>query len=282
VYKNPQSFCEQIVNVITTLLTNHFFHAIMCLTKQNDWRDERVNKCFAAIQPHIVEQFLGCIDDLRAGKLNLHEPHYDDKALTLFLLLRFHASCSLECYVNEAMLCELMGLAARPENKESIMSNILKMEEDGLLHMRKKQNNKFFYIVLDYNSFMAEKGFVRIYKEEFDQLIHEKNKDKLLLLLYSIKRFQHGKTEISFPSIETLISTSHMSKPTVNKCLKQISPLFHIYKARINFYDGTYKDINYYKSCSEQNGIDPNTVETIVKQHYSNVKLITERTPQND
>lgn len=234
-------------------------------------------KSFASVQPHIVEQFIEDIDDLRAGLVNLKDPHYDDKALTLFLLLRFHANCSLEFYTNEAMLCELMGISVRPENKESIMSNILKMEEDGLLYIRRKQNNKFFYIVLDYDIFVVDKGFIRIYKEEFDQLIGTKNKDKLLLLLYSIKRFQHDRTEISFPSIETLISTSHMSKPTINKCLKQIEPLFNIYKARINFYNGTYKDINYYKSRSEQKAIDSNTIEVIVKQHYSNVKSIIER-----
>lgn len=238
---------------------------------------DKTTKSFASVQPWIVEQFITDIDDLRAGLINLQDPHYDDKALTLFLLLRFHANCSFEFYTNESMLCELMGISARPENKESIMSNILKMEEDELLRIRRKPKSKFFYIELDYNSFVVEKGFIRIYKEEFDQLINEKNKDKLLLLLYSIKRFQHRNTEISFPSIETLISTSHMSKPTVNKCLKQIDPLFNIYKARINFYNGTYKDINYYKSCSEQKGIDPNTIDTIVKQHYSNVKSITER-----
>lgn len=234
-------------------------------------------KSFASVDPSIVEQFVMGIDDLRAGLINLKDPHYDDKAFTLFLLLRFHANCNFEFYTNETMLCELMGLLARPENKEGIMSNILKMEEDGLLYIRRKPNNKFFYIALDYNMFVVDKGFIRIYKEEFDQLIGEKNKDKLILLLYSIKRFQHRDTEISFPSIETLINISHMSRPTVCKCLQQIAPLFNIYKARIEFYDGTYKDVNYYKSCSEKFGISPDTITSIIKQHYSNVKSITER-----
>lgn len=234
-------------------------------------------KSFASVDPSIVEQFVADIDDLRAGLIDIKTPHYDDKAFTLFLLLRFYANCNFEFYTNEVMLCELMGLSARLENKESIMSNILKMAEDDLLSIRKKPNNKFFYIVLSYESFVINNGFIRIYKEEFDQLIGEKNKDKLLLLLYSIKRFQHRDTEISFPSIETLMSTSHISKPTVFKCLQQISPLFNIYKARIEFYNGTYKDVNYYKSCSEKSGISPETIANIIKQHYSNVKSITER-----
>lgn len=239
-------------------------------------------KSFASVDPSIVEQFISGVDDLRAGLINLKDPHYDDKAFTLFLLLRFHANCSFEFCTNETMLCELMGLSTRPENKESIMLNILQMEEDGLLSVKKESDKKFFYLVLDYKSFVLEKGFIRIYKEEFDQLIGEKNKDKLLLLLYSIKRFQHRDTEISFPSIETLMNISHISKPTVCKCLQQIALLFYIYRARVNFYDGTYKDINYYKSHSEQEEINPNTIETIVKQHYSNVKSITKRTHQND
>lgn len=234
-------------------------------------------KSFASVDPSIVEQFITGIDDLRTGLINVTDPHYDDKAFTLFLLLRFYANCNFEFYTNNIMLCELMGLAARPENKESIMLNILKMEEDGLLHIRKKPNSKFFYIDLAYESFILDKGFVRIYKEEFDQLICEKNKDKLILLLYAIKRFQHRNTEISFPSIETLMNTVHVSRPTVLKCLQQIEPLFHIYKVRIDFYNGSYKDVNYYKSRSEKNGILPDTVAAIIKQHYSNVKSITER-----
>lgn len=234
-------------------------------------------KSFASVDPSIVEQFISGIDDLRAGLINLKDPHYDDKAFTLFLLLRFHANCSFEFCTNETMLCELMGLSTRSENKESIMLNILQMEEDGLLSVRKESNKKFFYLVLNYESFVLKKGFVRIYKEEFDQLIGEKNKDKLLLLLYSIKRFQHRDTGISFPSIETLMSTSHISKPTACKCLQQIAPLFYVYKARIGFYDGTYKDVNYYKSRSEKFGILPDTISSIIKQHYSNVKSITER-----
>ena len=239
-------------------------------------------KSFASVDPGIVDLFVAEVDDLRAGLINLESPHYDDKAFTLFLLLRFHANCNFEFYTNETMLCELMGLAARPENKDSIMLNILKMEEDDLLSIRRKPNNKFFYISLNYEMFVLEKGFIRIYKEEYDRLIGEKNKDKLLLLLYSIKRFQHRDTEISFPSIETLINTSHMSKPTVNKCLKQIASLFNIHKARINFHNGTYKDVNYYKSRSEKSGISLDIINTIVKQHYSNVKSITTRTLQND
>jgi hypothetical protein len=234
-------------------------------------------KSFASVNPDIVDLFVAEVDDLRAGLINLKDPHYDDKAFTLFLLLRFHANCNFEFYTNETMLCELMGLAARPENKDSIMLNISKMEEDNLLSIRKKPNNKFFYISLNYEAFVLERGFVRIYKEEYDKLIVEKNKDKLLLLLYSIKRFQHRDTEISFPSIETLMNISHISKPTALKCLQQMAPLFNIYKARIDFYNGSYKDVNYYKSCSEKSGLSPDTVASIIKQHYSNVKSIAER-----
>lgn len=238
---------------------------------------DKQNKSFASVDPSIVELFVADIDDLRAGVIDTKSPHYDDKAFTLFLLLRFYANCSFKIYTNEVMLCELMGLSTRSENKESIMSNILKMAQDDLLCIRRKPNNKFFHIELNYESFVLEKGFVRIYKEEFDQLIGEKNKDKLLLLLYSIKRFQHKNTGISFPSIETLMNTSHISKSTICKCLKQIDPLFKIYKARIEFYNGTYKDVNYYRSCSEESGMSLDVIHNIIKQHYSNVKSITER-----
>ena len=234
-------------------------------------------KSFASVGPDIVDAFISGVEDLRAGLVNIDSPHYDDKALTLFLLLRFHANCSLEFYTNENMLCELMGLSQRQENKKSIMSNILQMRDDGFLHLREKPGNKFFYIVLDYDTFVIDKGFVRIYKEEFEQLLLEKNKDKLILTLYAIKRFQHNKTEISFPSIETLMNTARISKPTLSQCLDKIAPLFYIYKARIHFHNGTYKDVNYYKSRSEKNDIDPNTVDAIVKKHYANVKSISQR-----
>lgn len=238
---------------------------------------EKQKKSFASVDPNIVEAFISGTEEVRAGLINADEPHYDDKALTLFLLLRFHANCSLEFYTNESMLCELMGLTQRQENKKSIMHNILQMQEDGYLHIRDKPGNKFFYIVLDYETFMMDKKFVRIYKEEFEKLISEKNKDKLILTLYAIKRFQHNTTQTSFPSIETLMNTVRISKPTVNQCLNQIAPLFYIYKARINFHNGTYKDVNYYKSRSEEKGIERKVIEEIVEQYYSNVKSITER-----
>ena len=236
-----------------------------------------LKKSFASVDPSIVDEFISGVDNLRAGLINLKEPHYDDKAFTLFLLLRFHANCSFEFYTNELMLCELMRLSPRQENKESIMSNILMMAEDDLLHIKDVPDGKFFYIVLHYEKFVLDTGFVRIYKEEFEQLVGAKNKDKLIMLLYAIKRFQHRNTAISFPSVETLMATSHISKPTVCKCLKQLDPLFQIYKARINFYNGSYKDVNYYKSCAEESDISPDVINTIVKQHYSNVKSITER-----
>lgn len=234
-------------------------------------------KSFAPINPTIVDDFMAGIDDLRAGLINLEDPHYDDKALTLFLLLRFYANCSMEFYTNETMLCELIGISARLENKSSVMANILKMEEDGLLYISRTPNNKFFRLTLDYDMFMPEKNFVVIYKEEFEQLVREKNRDKLIWLLYAIKRFQHRNTAISFPSMETMINISHISKPTVCKCLQQLEPLFNIYRARIHFYDGTYKDVNYYKSRSEESGIAADTVAAIVKKHYTNVQSITTR-----
>ena len=231
-------------------------------------------KSFAAVQPSIVETFITGIDDLRSNMVPLNEPHYDDKAFTLFLLLRFHANCSFEFYTNEIMLCELMGLSTRAENRESIKSNILKMEEDGLLYVHADPNKKFFRITLEYEMFMPEKDFVKIYKEEFDQLMPD---NKLLLLLYSIKRFQHKDTAISFPSIETIMNTSHISRPTVCKGLERLGALFDIYKARIHFYNGSYKDVNYYKSHSEPNGISLDAVVNIAKQYYSNVKSITKK-----
>lgn len=233
-------------------------------------------KCFATVQKQIVDNFVADIDDLRAGLIPLDQPHYDDKAFTLFLLLRFYANSSFQFYTNELMLCELMGISSRAENRESIMSNILKMQEDGLLYVRREPGKKFFYIDLEYDIFIVEKNFVVIYKEEFDKLISDKSKDKLLLLLYCVKKFQHKKTGISFPSIETLMDSSHISKPTVCKGLDRLNEVLYVYKARINFNDGTYKDVNYYKSRAED-GISSDVVMNIAKKYYSNVKLITER-----
>ena len=238
-------------------------------------------KCYAIVQKQIVDNFIAEIDDLRAGLINIDKPHYDDKVFTLFLLLRFYANSSFQFYTNEYMLCDLMGLSNRTENRESIMLNILKMQEDGLVNIYQPPNKKFFYINLDYEMFMGEKDFVIIYKDEFDNLIADKSKDKLLLLLYCIKKFQHKKTGISFPSIETLIDSSHINKLTICKGLKRLDEVLHVYRARINFNDGTYKDVNYYKSRVE-NGISEYSVIDIVKKYYSNIKSIIERTKQND
>lgn len=238
-------------------------------------------KCFAKVQTQIVDNFIAEIDDLRAGLIDTDKPHYDDKAFTLFLLLRFYANGSFQFYTNEYMLCELMGISSRAKNRNSIMLNILKMQEDGLVNIYQQPNKKFFYINLDYEMFMPEKEFVVIYKEEFDNLIADKVKDKLLLLLYCVKKFQYKKTGISFTSIETLMDSSHISKPTICRGLKRLDEVLYVYKARINFNDGTYKDVNYYKSCAE-GGISVDAVMNIAKKYYRNVKSIIERTKQND
>ncbi len=232
--------------------------------------------CFAAIKKQIVDSFIEDTDDFRAGLLDPSQPHYDDKALTLFLLLRFYANSSFELYTNEVMLCELMGLSNRAENRDSIMSNIYKMEEDDYIFVIQHPGKKFFRIQLAYEWFMPETDFVIIYKQEFDQLIKDKSKDKLLLLLYCIKKFQHKNTGISFPSVETLMDSSHISKPTVCKGLERLSGILYVYKIRINFNDGTFKDINYYKSRAE-NGASQDAITSIAKKYYTNIKSIVRR-----
>lgn len=234
-------------------------------------------KNFAAVPKHIVDYFINDMDELRANLTVLDQPHYDEKALTLFLLLRFHANCSFTFYTNEHMLCELMGLSSRAENRASIMSNILKMQEDDILSIHHYPNRKFFRIDLAYEAFMTTQDFVKIYKEEYDQLIDDKSKDKLFMILYCVKKFRHGKSEISFPSVETLIDSSHISKPTICKGLEKLNNVLYVYRARINFHDGTYKDVNYYKPRAVGNGISQDNVVSIVNKYYTNVKSITER-----
>ena len=242
---------------------------------------EKHKLCCATIPKEWVEDFVSELDNLRVGMQSLDEPHYDDKALTLLLFLRFHVNSSFQFYTNEIMLCELMGLSNRPENRNSIMSNILKMEEDGILGGYRPPGRKFFYITLDYEYMMPDKNFVVIYKQEFDNLLQDRSRDKLLLMLCCVKKFQHKQTGISFPSIETIMDSSHISKPTICKGLERLADVLWVYKARINFNDGTYKDVNYYKSRAE-GGMSRDTIESIAKKYYSNIKSITERTHQND
>lgn len=237
---------------------------------------EKQKLCCATIPKGWLDNFVSELDNLRVGMQSLDEPHYDDKALTLLLLLRFYVNSSFQFYTNEIMLCELMGLSNRPDNRDSIMSNILKMQEDDLLYIKREPNKKFFYIALNYEAIMPEKNFVVIYKQEFDNLFQDRSRDKLLLMLCCVKKFQHKQTGISFPSIETIMDSSHISKPTICKGLERLAEVLWVYKTRINFNDGTYKDVNYYKSRVE-NAISRDAVESIAKKYYSNVKSITER-----
>lgn len=234
-------------------------------------------KNFAAVPKQMVDNFVSDLDDLRAGMILPSEPHYDEKALTLFLLLRFHANCSFDFYTNEYMLCELMRLSTRAENRESIMLNILRMQEDELLTIKRYPGKKFFCIDLNYEVFMTTTDFVKIYKEEYDALISDKSRDKLFLILYCVKKFRYGKSDISFPSVETIMDSSHISKPTICKGLEKLDGVLYIYKARINFNDGTSKDVNYYKPRAAGSGISREVLDNIVKKYYSNVKSITER-----
>ena len=218
------------------------------------------NKCFAAVRKDIIDLFL-------------QDTHYDDKALTLFLLLRFYAGCSLQFYANDVMLCEMMNLSNRPENRNSIMSNILQMEKDDLLIIVRDPKKKFFRLDLDYDMFMPQDNYVIIYKEEFDTLFKEKSRDKLLLLLYCIKKFQYKKTGISFPSVETIMESSGISKPTVCRGIEKLYDVLDIYKARIIFYDGEIKDVNYYRSLTDGR-MSEDQIERIVRKYYKNVKKI--------
>ena len=218
------------------------------------------NKNFATVSKDIVDLFL-------------QNTNYDDKALTIFLLLRFCASNSFQLYANDIMLCEMMNLSNRPENRNSIMSNILQMEKDNLLIIVRDPKKKFFRIDLDYNMFMPQDNYVIIYKEEFDTLFNEKSRDKLLLLLYCIKKFQYKKTGISFPSVETIMDSSHISKPTVCRGIEKLYDVLDIYKAIIIFNDGDIKETNYYRSLTDGR-MSEDQVERIVRKYYKNVKDI--------
>lgn len=234
-------------------------------------------KTFAAVPQKFIDYFLADLDASRIGSKDLDPNHYDEKALTLFLLIRFCANSSFDFYTNEFMLCELLGISTRMENRNSVMANIRRMENDEILEVRYSPGKKFFRITLNYEACMQAENFVKIYKEEFDSLLGEKSRDKLFLLLYCIKKFQYGKSGISFPSIETLIDSSHISKPTILKGLEALNSVLYVCKVRINFNDGTNKDVNYYQARAVSNGISFQAVETIIRKYYRNVKSIIER-----
>lgn len=242
---------------------------------------KKIEKPFAAVSKSIAEDFLkgaaGFSENLRMNMADISEPHYDDKALTLFLLIRFRADCAFRFYTNENMLCEMMGLSLRGENRTAVMANIFKMQEDGFIYIHQKPGSKFFEIKLDYNMFMPENEFVIIYRDEFDNLINDTSRDKLILLLYFIKMFQYGDSGVSFPSIENLIMLSHMSRQTISNGMKKLDDVLHTYKARINFNDGTHKDVNYYRSKFDSGAISKAQIESIVQRYYVNIKSITER-----
>lgn len=229
---------------------------------------------FAAVKREVFDAFVDDIDALRLGQIDPDAPHYDEKALTLFLVLRFRAGADFKVHTNELALCELMGLSNRTENKASIMSNLLRMQEDGILQITRVNGSKFFWISLEYDIFMPQDDYTIIYKKEFDAVFEEKSRDKLLSIIYSIKRFKHKKTNISFASLDVIAEESHISKPTIYRGLEKLKQVFDICKATIKFIDGQTKEINYYKSLCDGT-ITSDQIEGIIKKYYKNVKSIT-------
>ena len=229
---------------------------------------------FAAVKREIFDAFVEDIDALRSGSLDLSEPHYDEKALTLFLVLRFRAGADFKVHTNELALCELMGLSNRTENKTSIMSNLLRMQEDGLLQITRTKGSKFFWISLEYDIFVPQDDYTVIYKQEFDAVFDAKSRDKLLSIIYGIKRYKHKKTNISFASLDVIAEETRISKPTIYRGLEKLKKVFSICKATIRFIDGQTKEVNYYKSLCD-GVITSDQIEGIIRKYYKNVKSIT-------
>ena len=231
---------------------------------------------FAAVSKEIVDAFIEETELLKAGMIDEDKPHYNEKALTLFLLLRFWANSSFEIHTNEDELCELLFMKPRDKNKKDIMMNLRKMEEDTYLHIRQNPNNKFFLIELNYEYFMPENNFTIIYKKEFDELLPEKTSDRLVILLYCIKKYQYKKTGISFPSIETIVKDTGQSRSAVCRNLAKMDKVLNTYKAIINFDNDTFKEITYYKSVCDGE-ISKGLIENIAKVQFKNIKSITKK-----
>ena len=233
---------------------------------------------FAAVRKDVVDDFAEVMEEFKAKLISDDKPYYDDKALTLLLLLRFRAGSDFELHTSEAGLCDMLGLANRTENKQSIMFNLYKMQEDGLLTIRHGNDKKFFWVSLDYDAFMPTESFVKIYKKEFDQLLDARSRDKLLWLLYYIKKYQHQNTNISFASIDILAQESKLSRATIIQGIDKLSEqVLDVYKAVIQFADGSAKEVNYYKSLCDGKITDAE-VTAIAKKYYKNIKSIKRRT----
>lgn len=222
-----------------------------------------------SVPNEIFDSFISEVSSVKAGLINTAQPHYDDKALTLFLLSRYLSNSDFALYTNEAQLCELMGISNRKENKESIMSNLRRMEEDGILIISQNPECKFFWIYLQYEIIMPEDNYIIIYKKEFEELLTRSDRDKMLAVLCCIKKYQHVKTKISFVSVDTIVRETKISRPTVLKCVQNLKQILDIYQADIVSSNGTHKTVNYYKSF-EDGKITQSQVESIAKMYYKN------------
>lgn len=221
------------------------------------------NNAFAAVRQDV---FSALIDPDR----------YNEKALALFLLLRFRAGCDLKIHTNEMALCDLMGVSNQTKNRTDIMSNLQQMERDGFLSIYDSNDARFFWISLEYDIFIPAADFTIIYKKEFDALWPEKTRDKLLMLLYCIKKYKHKKTNISFVSIDTIEQESPLSRSTICRGITKLEGVLDIYRARISFADGQFKEVNYYKSLCDGE-ITQEQVEAIAKKYYRNITSITRK-----
>ena len=217
------------------------------------------NNAFAAVSKDVFDAFTD-------------SERYNEKALSLFLLLRFRAGCDFKIHTSEMALCDLMGISNQTKNRADIMSNLQQMERDGFLSIYDSNDSRFFWIALEYDIFIPAADYTIIYKQEFDALWPEKTRDKLLMLLYCIKKYKH----ISFVSIDTIEQESPLSRSTICRGITKLQSVIDIYRARINFTDGQFKEVNYYKSLCDGE-ITQEQVETIAKKYYRNIKSITRK-----
>lgn len=233
-------------------------------------KKEKDNGPFAMVQTLIINEI---IQELM---IDSNAPHYDNKALTLFLLLRFRAGSDLRLYTSLRAICNLLGISNRTENKKDIENNLLQMQNYGLITIQNDLKD-YFWITLQYPIFFPDKDYVVIYLSEFQKIFEMKQRDKLFLIYCCIKKYQNKNSKISFVSAETIMADTHLSKPTVLKSIDILNgALMDVYKAHIRFKDKTSKEINYYKPLIDGT-IASEDVAAIVNKHFKNVERIKRR-----
>lgn len=203
-------------------------------------------------------------------------PHYDNKALALFMLLAYRSGADLKIHTSHAALCSMLGITARAENLKAVKNNLLQMQEDGIIKIQ-KDIQIYFWIILNKEAFIPKDNYAIIYFEEFEHIFTEKNRDILFILLYQIKKHKHQNTNISFISERTIAAKSYLNLATVEQGIKKLRKnVLDTYKMQVKFNEGYPKTICLYRSVCDGT-ITQDEAETLTKQLFTNIKSITRK-----